>query len=155
MLFKFKYHYKKIFLLLLFIITGCQLKEPTKNHGILFLENRSNKLVLNKSNQNDVVKIVGQPHSKSINDDQIWLYLERTLSKGKYHKLGRHVLKDNNVLVLTFDKYGVLQTKEFYDKDKIKNVKFSKDKTENQMTKKSFVENFMSSVREKMYGRKK
>ena len=155
MLFKFKYHYKKIFLLLLFIITNCQLKEPTKNHGILFLENRSNKLVLNKSNQNDVVKIVGQPHSKSINDDQIWLYLERTLSKGKYHKLGRHVLKDNNVLVLTFDKYGVLQTKEFYDKDKIKNVKFSKDKTENQMTKKSFVENFMSSIREKMYGRKK
>ena len=30
-------------------------KEPEKNHGILFLENRSNKLVLNKSNKNDVI----------------------------------------------------------------------------------------------------
>ena len=40
MLFKLKYH-KNLFLIITFIIlNGCQLQEPTKTHGILFLENR-------------------------------------------------------------------------------------------------------------------
>ena len=50
-------------------MTGCQLKEPQQNHGILFLENRSAKIKIDVSNQNDVIKIIGQPHSKSINDE--------------------------------------------------------------------------------------
>ncbi len=136
-------------------MSGCQLQDPDKNHGILFLENRSNKLVIKKTNQNDVLEIIGQPHSKSINDDNIWIFIERTLTKGKYHKLGQHVLKTNNVLVLTFDKYGVLSSKEFYNKDDIKKVKFAKKETQNELTQKSFVESFLSSVKAKMYGNKK
>ena len=31
------------------ILLGCQLQEPAKNHGILFLDNRSEKLSINKS----------------------------------------------------------------------------------------------------------
>ena len=84
----------------------------------MFLENRSNKLIINKSNKNDVIKIIGRPHSKSINDDNIWIYLERILSKGKYHKLGQHVLKKNNTLVLKFDEFGILKSKKMYDKNK-------------------------------------
>ena len=139
----------------MFILIGCQLQEPTKNHGIVFLENRSNKLLINKTNQNDVLKIIGQPHSKSIKDLNTWIYIERVLTKGKYHKLGKHVLKSNNVLVLSFDKYGVLKAKDFYDKNDIKKMEFSKKKTENKLTKKSFVESFLSSIKEKMYGSKK
>ena len=120
----------------MFILIGCQLQEPTKNHGIVFLENRSNKLLINKTNQNDVLKIIGQPHSKSIKDLNTWIYIERVLTKGKYHKLGKHVLKSNNVLVLSFDKYGVLKAKDFYDKNDIKKMEFSKKKTENKLTKK-------------------
>ena len=132
-----------------------QLQEPDKNHGILFLENRSNKLIIDKSNKNDVLKVIGQPHSKSIGNEDIWMYLERTLSKGKYHKLGRHILKSNNALVLTFNKYGILKSKKFYNKDDIQKIAFSDKKTENKLTKKSFVESFLSSVREKMYRNKK
>ena len=93
MFFCFKNHFNKLFIVLFIILTACQLQEPEKNHGIVFLENRSNQLIINKSNKNDVINIIGQPHSKSINDDDIWIYLERTLTKGKYHKLGQHVLK--------------------------------------------------------------
>jgi outer membrane protein assembly factor BamE (lipoprotein component of BamABCDE complex) len=139
----------------MFILIGCQLQEPTKNHGIVFLENRSNKLFINKTNQNDVINIIGQPHSKSIKNLNTWIYIERILTKGKYHKLGKHVLKSNNVLVLSFDKYGVLMTKDFYDKNDIKKMQFSKKVTENKLTKKSFVESFLSSIKEKMYGSKK
>ena len=153
MLFKFKNHFFKISLLLLFILAGCQLKDPDKNHGILFLENRSKSLILKKTNKNDIINKLGQPHSKSFDNEDIWIYLERTLSKGKYHKLGQHVLKTNNVLVLHFDKYGILKNKKIYTKDNINEVNFSKNKTENQLSKKSFVESFLSSIREKMYDR--
>ena len=153
MFFEIKYHLIKILLLLLFILVGCQLKDPDKNHGILFLENRSKSLIIQKSNKNDIIDRLGQPHSKSFDNEDIWIYLERTLSKGKYHKLGQHVLKTNNVLVLHFDKYGILNDKKIYTKDDINKVEFSKNTTENQLSKKSFVESFLSSLREKMYDR--
>ena len=39
--------------------------------------------------------------------------LERVLTKGEYHKLGKNILKSNNVLILEFDKYGILKKKIF------------------------------------------
>ena len=126
MFFNIKYHFNKTLLIIFFILINCQLQDPDKNHGILFLENRSNQLVINKTNQNDVIKLIGQPHSRSITNEDIWIFIERTLSKGKYHKLGRHVLKTNNVLVLTFNKYGILSSKDFYNKEDIKKIKFAK-----------------------------
>ena len=155
MFFKIKYHLNKVLLLSFFILLNCQIQDPNKNHGILFLENRSEKLIIDKSNANDVIKIIGEAHSKSINEENIWIYIERTLTKGKYHKLGQHVLKTNNVLVLEFDKYGVLKSKEFYNKEDIKKLKFSKDITENNMSKKSFVQTFLQSIKQKMYGNRK
>ena len=155
MFFFIKYHLSKLLLFIFLILIGCQLQEPAKNHGILFLENRSNKLIVNKSNKNDVVKIIGQPHSKSVDNEDIWIYLERTMGKGKYHKLGRHVLKTNNALILVFSKYGVLQKKDIYTKDDIKKITFNQEATENKLTKKSFVESFLSSIKQKMYKGKK
>ena len=151
----FKNHFKIKLLMLFFILIGCQLQEPNKNHGIVFLENRAKKLIINESNKNDVIKIMGQPHSKSVDDQDIWIYLERTLGKGKYHKLGKHILKTNNTLVLSFDKYGVLETKQVYKKEDVQKILFSKKTTKNEMTKKSFVESFLSSVRSKMYRNRK
>ena len=148
----FKYHLRNILFFIFFILLGCQLQEPAKNHGILFLDNRSEKLTINKSNKNDVIKILGQPHAKNFDEEDVWIYIERTLSKGKYHKLGRHKLKTNNTLVLNFDKYGVLKSKDFYNKDNINEIKFSKKTTENNLSKKSFVENFLQSIKKKMHG---
>ena len=148
----FKYH-SIVFLFIIFLILlGCQLQEPAKNHGILFLDNRSKKLTINKSNKNDVIKILGQPHSKTFDQDDTWIYIERTLTKGKYHKLGRHELKTNNTLILSFDKYGILENKDFYNKEDINKIKFSKKTTSNDLSKKSFVESFLQSVKKKMYG---
>ncbi len=130
------------------------MQEPSKNHGIVFLKNRSDKLILFKTNKNDVIKIIGQPHSTSINNKDEWIYIERILTKGEYHKLGQNVLKANNVLVIKFDKYGVLKEKKFYDKNDKEKIKFSKKITENELTEKSFVEKFLSSVKTKMYGNK-
>ena len=149
----FKNH--KIFYLIFFIILyACKLQEPYKNHGIVFLENRANKLLINKSNQNDVIKIIGHPHSKSIDDKNEWVYFERILTRGDYHKLGQNILKESNVLVLNFDKFGILENKKLLTKNNKNKLKFSEKETENELTRKSFVEQFLSSVRQKMYRNK-
>ena len=146
----FKNHCK-IYLILLVILSSCQ--EPLKTHGIIYLENRANKLIINKSNKNDVVKIFGQP--QIINSDKSnisWIYMERILSKGKYHKLGQHILKENNILILDFNKYGILQDKKLLNKDQINKIKFSNKKTENELAQRSFIQNFLQSIKQKMYG---
>ena len=154
MLSLFKKHYL-ILLIFHLISTGCQLKEPENKHGILFLENRSAQLEVNKNNKNDVLKLIGTPHTKSINNNNDWIYIERVLTKGDFHKFGQNVLKTNNVLVLSFDKYGILKTKSFLNKDDINQMKFSNKITENNLAKTSFVESFLSSIRSKMYSNRK
>ena len=154
MFFKFKYHnWLYLFFFFIFFV-GCQLQEPYRNHGILFLENRSEKLKVNISNKNDVIKNIGHPHSKSINNENEWIFIERTLSKGEFHKLGRNVLKESNILILKFDKYGVLENKSFLTKNDINKLKFSDQETLNKLSQKSFVEKFFSSLKDKMYQKK-
>ena len=151
--YRHNYYYNIFFSFFFFLLSNCQIN--TKNHGILFLENRYNKLEVNKTNSNDVIQIVGNPHTKSISDKNTWIYIERILSKGKYHKLGKNVVKTNNVMVLTFDKYGVLVEKKIYDKDKLSNLKFAKEITENNLSQNSFIEDFLQSIKTKMYSGKK
>ena len=150
-----KFHNNILYLLVFIILISCKLQEPLKTHGIIFLENRSQKLVLNKSNKNDVIRIMGRPHIKEDEINQSWIYLERILSKGKYHKLGRHILKENNILVLNFDKYGVLKNKKFLKKEDLKKLEFSQKITENELTQKSFVQKFLQSIKQKMYSNQK
>ena len=150
----FKYHKVYIIFIVSIFLLNCQLQEPSKNHGIVFLENRANKLTINKNNKNDVLNIIGQPHSKSINNEDKWIYMERILTKGEYHKLGQNVLKANNILILEFDKYGILKTKELLKKEDIKKLSFSNKITENEITQKSFVEKLLNSIKQKMYGNK-
>jgi outer membrane protein assembly factor BamE (lipoprotein component of BamABCDE complex) len=148
-------HNKTLIIILYFLfLSNCQLQESKKTHGINFLENRTNALTLNKTNKNDVVKIIGRPHTISTSNENKWIYIERTLKKGSLHKLGQNILKENNVLELTFNKYGVLKEKNFYKKDNMKKVTFSKKETQNNVSQTSFVNNFLSSIRQKMYGNK-
>jgi outer membrane protein assembly factor BamE (lipoprotein component of BamABCDE complex) len=157
MFFTFKYHINLFFIFIFIILIGCKLQEPLKSHGIIYLENRSIKLTVNVSNLNDVIKTMGKPHIKEeeVNSSsETWIYFERTLTKGQYHKLGQHVLKDNNVLVLNFDKYGVLSDKKFITKEAINKIQFSKKYTENELSQKSFVQKFLQSIKQKMYSNK-
>ena len=156
MVFSFKYHTKNILFLIIifFILLGCQLQDPDKNHGILFLDNRSEKLIIKKTNKNDVIKLLGNPHSKSISNENKWFYFERMITKGKLHKLGRNVLKENNVLEIEFNKYGILTHKKIYTKKDMKKVKSSLKETQNTVTQKGFLNSFLSSIKQKMYGRR-
>ena len=143
---------KNIYLLGFFLlfIFGCQQKEVIKTHGVAYLKNREKLIIVNESNKNDTVSILGQPATKGMVDDNLWIYIERTRTRGKLLKFGRNYLKKNNVLVLEFDKYGILKKKEFYDKGKMNKISFAKDITENELRKENFIYSFLSSVRQKM-----
>lgn len=155
MFFRIKNHFKIYFIVLFLILPACQFQQPYKNHGIIYLENRAKKLVENISNKNDVIQIIGQPHTKSLNNDKEWFYFERIFTKGEYHKLGRNLLKSNNVLIVEFDKFGVLKNKVFLNKSDLKKVKFSEEITENNLTQKSFVQKLLTSIKEKMYANRR
>ena len=131
------------------------MKEPIKGHGINFLENRSQKIFLKKTNKNDVINILGNPHTKSIDDENLWFYFDRKLSGGSIMNFGDMSLLENNVLVINFDKYGIVINKEFYSKEDMKKIKYSEMKTKNPVSKQSFVSSFLQSVRQKMYGKRK
>ena len=112
MRFIFRKHNRIFYIIfLLFFSTNCQLKDANKPHGLNFLENREKALIINTTNKNDVIKLMGNPHSTSLKDQNTWIYIERTTKKGELHQLGRNVLIKNNVLELKFNKYGVLTKK--------------------------------------------
>ena len=149
---------KKYIFFLLFILffnTACQRNEVIKTHGIAYLDKRESLVIVNQSNKNDVVKILGQPSTKGMTNNNTWIYIERTKARGKMLKLGKNYLKKNNVLVLEFDKFGVLQNKEFYDKDKMQSLTFAEEITENDLKKENFIYGFLSSIRQKMQSKKK
>ena len=151
-MFLIKNHFIYCLILIFIILSGCQLHDPTNTHGITFLENRSKKLSINQSNKNDVIRVFGQPQIIDENNEDNWIYVERVLTKGKYHELGRHKLKENNILLLFFDKYGILIKKEYFSKNEINKISFSSKDTKNDITRKSFIQNLLQSVKQKMYG---
>ena len=148
---------KNVYLLviILFFITACNQNEVIKTHGIAYLDKREKLIIINKSNKNDTVNILGQPSTKGMTNDNLWIYIERTITRGKLLKFGRNYIKKNNVLVLEFDKYGILKKKEFYDKEKMKKVDFAKNITENDIRKQNFIYSFLSSIRQKMLTKRK
>ena len=149
-------HIKTLYIItLLILLNSCTLKEPKKPHGINFLENREKVLEIGKTNKNDVIKLIGNPHTVSLYDQNTWIYFERTITRGKLIKLGQNVLKENNILEIRFNKYGILEDKKIITKEDMNNVKYSEKETSNNISQKSFVGKFLSSIRQKMYGKKK
>ena len=137
-----------------FFLNNCQLTDAKKSHGINFLDNREKVLQVGKTNKNDVIKLIGNPHTVSIKEKDIWIYFERTIKRGKLIRLGKNELKKNNILELKFNKYGILDEKKIYTKDDMKKVKYSTTKTANNVSQKSFIGKFLSSVKQKMYGKR-
>ena len=147
---------KTIFFLLtsLIFFSGCQRQEVIKTHGVAYLDKREKLIIINKSNKNDAITVLGHPATKGMTDDNLWIYIERTKTRGKILKLGRSYLKKNNVLILEFNKYGILTKKEFFDKENMKKVNFAKAITKNDVKKENFVYGFLSSIRQKMEAKK-
>tara|TARA_B100001123_G_C14660681_1_gene769438 strand:- start:107 stop:565 length:459 start_codon:yes stop_codon:yes gene_type:complete len=141
----------KIYLIIiLFFISNCSFNKAINNHGVNLLEKKQEKLILNKTNKNDIVKILGPASTKSTFDNDIWIYIERKTSTNHLFKLAKEKIIVNNVLVLEINSYGLLVKKDFYNKEKMNNLVFSENETKSLITKRSFVYDFLSSMRQKL-----
>ena len=69
--------------------------------------------------------------------------------------IGRNILKENNVLKLEFNNYGILKGKKMTRKNEMNKVKYYKAETKNTVKEPSFVNKFIQSVRQKMYSKRK
>ena len=120
------------------------------HHGVPFLEKKQTSLVINKSNTNDVINILGIPSTKSKFDNDVWIYIERKQTQSKLKNLGKMKIYENNVLVLEIDNFGILKKKDFYNKEDMNRIKISKKSTGKAFKKNSFIYDFMSSMRQKI-----
>ena len=141
---------KKILLLSLILLASCTLNKVVKHHGVHNLEQKQTKLKINQTNKNDIINLIGPPSTKSTFDNDVYIYIERKTSGSKLVKLGKKELIKNDVLVLEIDSKGILLAKNFYNKDEMNNIRFDDDVTSINYSKKSFIYDFLSSVRQKI-----
>ena len=121
-----------------------------KHHGVHFLDKKQQKLEINTTNKNDIIKLLGEPSTKSSFDNDVWIYIERKISTGSIFKLGKEKLITNNVLVLEIDDVGLLADIKFYNKNTMNNIEFVSTSTDPVYKKRSFVYDFLSSMRQKI-----
>ena len=132
------------------VVVNCSTKKVVKHHGVPFLEKKQQSLILNKSNKNDIKRILGEPSTTSQFNNDVWIYIERKQTQSSLKNLGLMKIYKNDVLVLEIDNYGILKKKEFYNKDDMKNIKMVKTTTKNEFRRDTFVYDFMSSMRQKI-----
>ena len=131
-------------------IANCSMEKPINHHGVHKLELKEKKLIINETNKNDIIKILGSPSANSKFDAEILFFIERKISNKSILTLGKKIIITNNVLVVELDKYGILKKKDLYDLTKMQEVKFSKNTTKVDYAKNSFVYDFLSSMRQKV-----
>ena len=139
---------------ILLFLSHCQRDDVINTHGLSYLEKREKVITVNKTNKNDAIKYLGQPATKGMTNKNLWIYIERTQTKGKFFKLGTNQLIKNNVLVLNFNKYGVLNKKTFFDINDMNKINFAENETFNDAKSENFIYSFLSSVRQKMINKR-
>ena len=143
--------YKILYIILLsLIVSNCSFKPVVKHHGVPFLEKKQTQLIVNKTNKNDIKKILGNPSTKSKFDNDVWIYIERKQTQSKLKNFGKMKIFKNDVLVLEINDYGLLKKKEFYNIKDMKEIKIVEATTEVGFKRNSFIYDFMSSMRQKI-----
>ena len=132
------------------IVSNCSMKKVVKHHGVPSLEKKQNNLIINKTNKNDIIKILGNPSTMSKFDNDIWIYIERKQTQSELKNFGKMYIYKNDVLVLEIDNYGLLKKKDFYNKKDMNNILVAKDITGKKFKKNSFLYDFFSSMRQKI-----
>ena len=92
-----------IFLILLLFLCNCTINKVVHHHGVHNLEKKQEKLRINETNKNDIIKLIGPPSTKSSFDNDVWIYVERKFTTGSIFLLGKEKILANNVLVVEID----------------------------------------------------
>ena len=140
----------KIIYILLFLFTlNCSVNKVSNIHGYRFLDDKFDKIILNKTNKNDLRKLIGPPSTKSDFNDT-WMYFERKKTNQSLFKLGEKKISKNNVIKVNFNEFGLVSNKELLNLDDMNDIKISKMKTNKKFSVNNFAYNILSTLREKI-----
>ena len=141
----------RIILLIIFVfVANCKFDKIVNSHGVHYLDKKQKELIVQFSNKNDIIQLLGPPATKSKFNNDLWIYIERKKTRTTLLKFGKKKIFANNVLMLEIDNKGLLAKKDFFDINDMKKINFSESKTEISKSKKSFVYDFLSSMRQRM-----
>jgi outer membrane protein assembly factor BamE (lipoprotein component of BamABCDE complex) len=142
--------HKIIIILIILLLSNCHRNPVINTHGVPFLDIKQKNLIIKKTNKNDVKKFLGHPSTVAIFNNSIWIYIERTRTRGKMLKFGQNVTSKNNVLALEFDEHGILIKKDFFNKNQINKINFTQNTTGTITRERNFIYSFLSSLRQKI-----
>ncbi len=138
-------------MIILFIIaSGCKANKVSKNHGFISLETKFEKIQINKTNKNDLIKTIGHPSSISEFDENKWFYIERKKTNQSLFKLGIKKINKNNILIVDFNNKGLVENKKIIDLNNMNDVKYVKKITQKEFDQDNTIYNIFSSLREKI-----
>ena len=144
------FHSKIIYFILFLLITNCNVKTASNIYGISALESKSKKIIINKSNKNDVKIFLGYPSVKSNFNENLWIYIETKKTNQSIFKLGKKKIEKNNVLVIFLNELGIVSKKEFYDINNLNKLNFSKKTTTNVYENDTYLYSLLTSLRNKI-----
>ena len=133
----------------LLLITNCSSNKVSNNHGFSSLDTKFEKIIVNKTNKNDILKIIGPPSSISDFDKNKWFYIQRMKQNQSLFKLGIKKIKKNNILIIEFNNRGILVKKKILDLNNMNDIKYVKDITEKEFKQNDILFKVFSSLREK------
>ena len=139
-----------IIIILFIFIVNCSGNKVSNYHGVKLLEAKYDKIEINKSNKNDLIKIIGPPSSISEFNKNKWFYIERLKSNQSLIKLGNQKIKKNNILIIELDNKGILKKKELLNLDNMNDIKYSKSITTKEFKDDKFLSGVFNSLREKI-----
>ena len=140
----------RIFFIIFFLfIVNCSSNKVSINHGFISLQAKYEKIKINKTNKNDIVKIIGPPSSISNFDENKWFYIQTKKENQSLFKLGIKKIQKNDVLVVSFNNKGILNDKKILNLNDMNNIKYVKNITEKEFKQNNTVYKILSSLREK------
>ena len=140
----------RIFFVFLFLfILNCSSNKISINHGFKSLQEKFNKITINKTNKNDMLKIIGPPSSVSNFNKNKWFYIERMKTNQSIFKLGIKKINKNNILIVEFNNKGILKNKKILKLNDMNDIKYVKAITEKDFKQNNILFNILSSLREK------
>ena len=138
-----------ILFILFFFTLNCSINKVSNLHGFRFIDTKFEDIKINKTNKNDVRKIIGPPSSISKFED-MWFYIERKKTNQNLLKLGRKKLAKNNILIIEFNNLGMVSSKELLNLNDMNDLKRAELKTNKKFDQDNFVSNLLSTLREKI-----
>ena len=140
----------RIFFVFLFLFTlNCSSNKVSNNHGFKSLQEKFKKITINKTNKNDMLKIIGPPSSVSNFNKNKWLYIERMKTNQSIFKLGIKKINKNNILIVEFNNKGILKNKKILKLNDMNDIEYVKAITEKDFKQNNILFNILSSLREK------